>query len=82
MTKYVIRGGEKGKAGFCGSSPMPSGPPAAAYSKAPVSRVAWLVWMSALCGGGHVTLAMARLVGPSGMVTGVDVDRVKLGLAQ
>ena len=34
------------------------------------------------CGGGRVTLAMARLVGPSGMVTGVDMDRVKLGLAQ
>ena len=34
------------------------------------------------CGGGHVTLAMARLVGSSGMVTGVDLDRVKLGLAQ
>ena len=32
--------------------------------------------------GGHVTLAMARLVGSSGMVTGVGLDRVKLGLAQ
>jgi ubiquinone/menaquinone biosynthesis C-methylase UbiE len=34
------------------------------------------------CGGGEVTLRMARLVGPGGSVTGVDMDEVKLDLAR
>jgi ubiquinone/menaquinone biosynthesis C-methylase UbiE len=32
------------------------------------------------CGGGDVTLELARLVGPEGHVTGLDVDQVKLDL--
>ena len=34
------------------------------------------------CGGGEVTLEMARLVGPGGSVTGIDMDEVKLDLAR
>jgi ubiquinone/menaquinone biosynthesis C-methylase UbiE len=34
------------------------------------------------CGGGEVTLEMARLVGPEGTVTGVDMDEVKINLAR
>jgi ubiquinone/menaquinone biosynthesis C-methylase UbiE len=34
------------------------------------------------CGGGGVTLELARLVGPEGRVTGLDMDEVKLGLAR
>jgi ubiquinone/menaquinone biosynthesis C-methylase UbiE len=34
------------------------------------------------CGGGDVTLALARRVGPAGEVVGVDLDEVKLGLAR
>ena len=34
------------------------------------------------CGGGDVTLALARLVGPSGVVVGIDMDAVKIELAQ
>jgi len=34
------------------------------------------------CGGGEVTFEMARLVGHSGSVTGVDMDEVKLDLAR
>ena len=34
------------------------------------------------CGGGDVTLELARLVGPDGAVTGVDMDEVKLDLAR
>ena len=34
------------------------------------------------CGGGDVTLELARLVGPDGYVTGFDMDEVKLGLAR
>jgi ubiquinone/menaquinone biosynthesis C-methylase UbiE len=33
------------------------------------------------CGGGSVTLELARLVAPNGEVIGVDLDEVKLGLA-
>ena len=34
------------------------------------------------CGGGAVTLEMARLVGPEGSVTGVDMDEIKLDLGR
>jgi SAM-dependent methyltransferase len=34
------------------------------------------------CGGGHVTLEMARLVGPTGAVTGIDRDAVAIQLVQ
>ena len=34
------------------------------------------------CGGGEVTLEMAKRVVPDGMVSGVDMDQVKLGLAK
>jgi SAM-dependent methyltransferase len=34
------------------------------------------------CGGGEVTLEMAKLVAPDGTVTGVDIDPVKIGLAR
>ncbi len=33
------------------------------------------------CGGGEVTLEMAKLVAPDGAVTGVDMDAVKIDLA-
>ncbi len=34
------------------------------------------------CGGGDVTLQLARLVGPRGQVIGLDMDEVKLDLAR
>jgi ubiquinone/menaquinone biosynthesis C-methylase UbiE len=34
------------------------------------------------CGGGEVTFELARLVGPDGHVTGIDMDDVKLELAR
>lgn len=34
------------------------------------------------CGGGEVTFEIARLIGPDGRVTGVDMDEVKLDLAR
>ena len=34
------------------------------------------------CGGGEVTFELARLVAPSGTVTGIDMDEVKLELAR
>lgn len=34
------------------------------------------------CGGGAVTFEIARIVGPEGFVTGIDMDEVKLDLAR
>src|SRR5215218_1241077 len=34
------------------------------------------------CGGGDVTFELARLVGPSGRVVGIDIDATKLDLAR
>jgi ubiquinone/menaquinone biosynthesis C-methylase UbiE len=38
--------------------------------------------LDAGCGGGDVTLTLARMVGPAGAVVGVDIDDVKLDLAR
>src|SRR5215475_5491299 len=34
------------------------------------------------CGGGHVTILMARIVGPDGLVIGTDTDAAILALAR
>jgi ubiquinone/menaquinone biosynthesis C-methylase UbiE len=34
------------------------------------------------CGGGEVTFEIARLIGPEGRVTGIDMDEVKLALGR
>ena len=80
MTKYVIRGGEEGSARlriifdalWAASRSLLEG----------AGIQSGMACLDVGFGGGCVTLAMARLVGPSGMVTRVDMDRVKLGLAQ
>jgi len=80
MERYVIRGGRRG------------------YERLRVLARTWLPTTSALldraglgpgmscldlgCGGGDVTLELARRAGPGGRVTGVDMDEVKLGLAR
>ena len=38
--------------------------------------------LDAGCGGGDVSVELARLVGPNGRVVGVDLDEVKLGMAR
>jgi SAM-dependent methyltransferase len=38
--------------------------------------------LDAGCGGGDVSLALARMVGPSGAVVGLDIDEIKLTLAR
>jgi ubiquinone/menaquinone biosynthesis C-methylase UbiE len=80
MEQYVIRGGQLG------------------YERLQVLARVWMPSTAALfdrfglstgmrcldlgCGGGNVTLEMARRVGPAGQVVGVDIDEVKLGLAR
>ena len=79
-TSYAIRGGEEGKRrlDLIGKLLAPS-------TEELLRRAGVGPGQHALdlgCGGGHVTLAVARLVGPSGSVVGVDVDDVKLDLAR
>jgi SAM-dependent methyltransferase len=80
MEQYVIRGGQLG------------------YERLAVLAREWWPATSALfdrvgvapgmrcldlgCGGGDVTLELARRVGPDGLVVGVDMDAVKLDLAR
>ena len=40
-----------------------------------------MVCLDAGCGGGDVTFELARLVGPTGRVVGIDIDATKLDLA-
>jgi SAM-dependent methyltransferase len=80
MEQYVIRGGQLG------------------YERLAVLARSWEPTTSNLfdrigvtsgmrcldlgCGGGDVTLELARRVGPDGLVVGVDMDAVKLDLAR
>jgi SAM-dependent methyltransferase len=79
-TSYVIRGGEEGRARL-----------------RIIARALWptterllltagivpgMTCMDVGCGGGDVSLAMARLVGASGKVVGLDLDDTKLRLAR
>ena len=80
MTSYVIRGGEEGKARL------------SVLSEALAPSTAGLLDAAGLrggmrcldlgCGGGDVTLAIARVVGPGGSVVGIDMDAVKIDLAR
>src|SRR5258708_839747 len=80
MTSYVIKGGQFG------------------YDRLKVLARAWASSTAALldrvgvdegqvaldlgCGGGDVTLEIARRVGPAGRVVGIDMDDAKLDLAR
>jgi SAM-dependent methyltransferase len=79
-TDYVIRGGEEGRARLR----------VLAHALSPTTdrllHAAGIApGMSCLdvgCGGGDVSFAMARLVGASGRVVGIDMDETKLRLAR
>jgi SAM-dependent methyltransferase len=77
---YVIRGGEAGydRLALLARTRWPD--TAALFARAGLSSGMHCVDLG--CGGGHVTLEMARLVAPAGSVVGVDMDEVKLGLAR
>jgi len=80
MTSYVIRGGEEGKARLrvVSQALWPT-------TRALLERIGVTPGMACLdvgCGGGDVALALAALVGPGGHVTGIDMDGVKIQLAQ
>ena len=80
MTSYVIRGGEQGKARLHVISAALRPSTLSLLGKAGVA--AGMVCLDLGCGGGDVTLELARLVGPHGKAVGIDMDGVKLRLAQ
>jgi SAM-dependent methyltransferase len=79
LRSYIIRGGLEGRerlrlvAGVL-----------APTTRTLLERAGVAEGMSCLdlgCGGGDVTLELARMVGPSGSVLGIDLDEVKLEIA-
>lgn len=80
LSDYVIRGGKEGKRRLelLGRIMWPT-----TYQflrRAGVSE--HITCLDVGCGGGDVTLGLARLVGPEGRVVGFDLDTVKLDAAR
>jgi ubiquinone/menaquinone biosynthesis C-methylase UbiE len=80
MTDYMIRGGQPGKARLRLIADVLRPSTLALLQAAGIKP--GMVCLDVGCGGGDVTLALARLVGPHGGVVGIDMDGVKLSLAQ
>ena len=80
MERYVIRGGREGydRLLLLARASWPA--TAALFGRAGIRAGMQCVDLG--CGGGEVTFELARLAGGGGSVTGVDMDEVKLGLAQ
>ena len=80
MSSYMIRGGQQGKARLqlLANALRPS--TLTLLQSAGIKQ--GMVCLDVGCGGGDVTLDLARLVGPHGSVVGIDIDGEKLALAQ
>jgi ubiquinone/menaquinone biosynthesis C-methylase UbiE len=80
VERYVIRGGEGGYDRLALLARTRWADTAALLVRAGLSSGMRCIDLG--CGGGHVTLEIARLVAPEGSVVGVDMDEVKLDLAR
>jgi ubiquinone/menaquinone biosynthesis C-methylase UbiE len=80
MTGYVIRGGQPGYDRLLLLARERWADTRALLERAGVAP--GLRCIDIGCGGGEVTMAIARLVAPGGSVVGVDTDEVKLDLAR
>jgi SAM-dependent methyltransferase len=80
VERYVIRGGERGyeRLALLARTRWPD--TAALFARAGLSPGMRCIDLG--CGGGQVTLEIARLVAPDGSAVGVDMDEVKLDLAR
>jgi SAM-dependent methyltransferase len=77
---YIIRGGAEGRERLRLLSRI-----LRATTESLLDRVGirpGMLCLDAGCGGGDVTLDLARLVGPTGRVVGIDIDATKLDLAR
>jgi ubiquinone/menaquinone biosynthesis C-methylase UbiE len=80
VERYVIRGGQAGYERLLLLSRDRWPDTEALFRRAGLSPGMRCIDLG--CGGGEVTMEIARLVAPGGSVTGVDMDEVKLGLAR
>jgi ubiquinone/menaquinone biosynthesis C-methylase UbiE len=80
VEQYVIRGGREGYERLLVLARERWPDTAALFERVGLSPGMRCIDLG--CGGGEVTLEMARLVGPGGSVTGIDMDEVKLDLAR
>jgi len=80
MTDYVIRGGKPGYDRLLLLARERWPDTRTLLERAGVS--AGMRCIDVGCGGGEVTMEIARLVAPGGSVVGVDMDEVKLALAR
>jgi ubiquinone/menaquinone biosynthesis C-methylase UbiE len=80
VDRYVIRGGQEGyeRLVLLARDRWPD--TVALFGRAGLSPGMRCIDLG--CGGGEVTLEMARLVAPGGTVTGVDQDEIKLALGR
>lgn len=80
MSRYVISGGQAGKDRLKLLSEVMR--PTTSQLLGTIGVGAGMTCLDVGCGGGHVTLLMAGLVGPLGKVIGTDSDREILALAR
>jgi ubiquinone/menaquinone biosynthesis C-methylase UbiE len=80
MTRYVISGGREGYERLRLLARVRW--PETAQLFADVGVGPGLTCLDLGCGGGAVTMELAKLVGPSGRAVGIDMDEVKLELAR
>ena len=80
MERYVIRGGQQGYERLLLLSRDRWPDTAALFERAGLAPGMRCIDLG--CGGGEVTMEIARLVAPGGSVTGIDIDEIKLDLAR
>jgi SAM-dependent methyltransferase len=80
VERYVIRGGKEGYERLLLLARDRWPDTAALFERAGLSPGMSCIDLG--CGGGEVTLEIARLVAPGGSVTGVDMDQIKLDLGR
>jgi SAM-dependent methyltransferase len=80
VERYVIRGGQPGYERLLLLARDRWPDTAALFERAGLSRGMRCIDIG--CGGGEVTLEIARLVAPQGSVVGVDMDEIKLDLGR
>src|SRR5690349_16006671 len=79
MQRYIIRGGAEGLARLDTLARVMW--PTTRHLLQHAGIVRGMRCLDLGCGGGHVSLELARLVGPEGQVVGMDMDATKLELA-
>jgi ubiquinone/menaquinone biosynthesis C-methylase UbiE len=80
VERYVIRGGQQGYERLLLLARDRWPDTAALFERAGLCPPMHCLDLG--CGGGEVTLEIARLVAPGGLATGVDMDEIKLDLAR